>query len=636
MSVRRLASLAHRSTRTRIIVVFASWLGTLSAASFANAQPAERVAINDNRRAAGTLEGDTLTIRLEARVGEWRPDGDRGLPVSVKAFAVDGGSLQVPGPLIRVREGTRIRAVVRNAIDKEPIALHGFYTRPGKAGVPTVIPSGEAREFTFVAGSPGSYYYWGANDPKTILGQRQGNDTQLTGALIVDARDAAPDSDRVFVIGNWDNDVPVGQPGRVLRFVINGQSWPSTERLTYRVGETVRMRVMNLGGAVHPMHLHGFYFNVDARGTESQSVVYPPGSSPRMAVTERLAPGQTFALTWKPSRPGKWLFHCHDNVHLDYGGHIDGSPVVRKPHHHVENHTTEMMAGPVMGITVTGTSIEPQPAASATRRRMRLVARVDAGGTDQEPSYGYTLDDGGPTPPQPYLPGPTLLLKRNEPLAITVVNELPEPTAVHWHGIELESYYDGVPDYAGDDTRTAKPIAPGGSFDAHFTPPRSGTFIYHTHLDDTRQQRAGLTGALLVLDDPASYDATRDFVMLVTTPRKAADNGVVLLNGSSTPAAKELKVNERYRFRFINVHIFRPSMRMRLLQGTTLQRWRPIAKDGMDLPADQVLEGPSEIQMGNGETYDFEYMPAAAGEFRVDVTAGDGTLLVTMPIRVRE
>jgi hypothetical protein len=77
-------------------------------------------------------------------------------------------------------------------------------------------------------------------------------------------------------------------------------------------------------------------------------------------------------------------------------------------------------------------------------------------------------------------------------------------------------------------------------------------------------------------------------------------------------------------------------MRMRLLQGTTLQRWRPIAKDGMDLPADQVLEGPSEIQMGNGETYDFEYMPAAAGEFRVDVTAGDGTLLVTMPIRVRE
>jgi hypothetical protein len=60
-----------------------------------------------------------------------------------------------------------------------------------------------------------------------------------------------------------------------------------------------------------------------------------------------------------------------------------------------------------------------------------------------------------------------------------------------------------------------------------------------------------------------------------------------------------------------------------------------LAKDGMDLPADQMVEGPSEIQMGNGETYDFAYVPSAAGDFKLDVTAGNGTLLVTMPIRVR-
>ena len=122
--------------------------------------------------------------------------------------------------------------------------------------------------------------------------------------------------------------------------------------------------------------------------------------------------------------------------------------------------------------------------------------------------------------------------------------------------------------------------------------------------------------------------------MLVTVPRKTADNGVVLLNGSSTPARRELRVGERYRLRFINVHTFRPSMRMRLLQDTTLQRWRSLAKDGMDLPTDRRLEGPSEIQMGNGETYDFEYVPSAPGDFKLDVTAGNGTLLVTMPIRV--
>jgi FtsP/CotA-like multicopper oxidase with cupredoxin domain len=123
--------------------------------------------------------------------------------------------------------------------------------------------------------------------------------------------------------------------------------------------------------------------------------------------------------------------------------------------------------------------------------------------------------------------------------------------------------------------------------------------------------------------------------MLVSVPRKRADGGVVLLNGSSTPALRELRVGQRYRFRFINVHTARPSMRMRLLQDTTLQRWRSLAKDGMELPADQRREGPSEIQMGNGETYDFEYVPSAPGDFKLDVTAGNLTLLATMPIRVR-
>jgi manganese oxidase len=598
--------------------------------------PPETVTINDNRRSAGTLNAGTLTIRLEARLGEWRPDGEGGLSVLVKAFAVDGGPLQVPGPLIRIPEGTEIRAVIRNRLEGETLAIHGLYTRPGKSSEAAVIAPGETREFRFLAGGAGTYYYWGATEAETLLNQRRGRDTQLVGGFVVDPRGRAPAADRLLLIGSWTNDVPLGQPGRASRFVINGRSWPHTERLAYRVGDTARMRVINAGAAVHPMHLHGFYFNVDSRGTEAENTVYAAGSSPRLVVTERLTPGQTLALTWKPTRPGNWLFHCHDNVHLAHGGALDGRPAPPDAHRHVKNHALEMMAGPVMGITVTGASIEPAPSPTATRRRMRLVARVDAGGTPEEPAYGYTVDDGsGAAAPPPYLPGPTLLLKRNEPVSITVVNELPEPTSVHWHGIELDSYYDGVPDYAGDSQRTAPAIAAGGSFEARFTPPRSGTFIYHTHLDDIRQQRAGLSGALLVLDDPTAYDPSRDLVMLVTVPRKAADNAVVLLNGTATPAARELRIGQRYRFRFINVHIFRPSMRMRLLQDTSLQRWRAIAKDGMDLPADQALEGPSEVQMGNGETYDFEYVPSSTGDFKLDVTAANGILLVTMPIRVR-
>ena len=598
-------------------------------------RPAGRIAINDNRTSAGTQDAGLTTIRLEAGLGTWHPDRDTDPGVIVKAFGVDGGPLQVPGPVIRVREGSRIRVRIRNRLG-DSLALHGLYTRPGPAagsGVVTVAP-GEAREIEFLAGQPGTYYYWGATDETTPLQGRSPRDSQLVGAFIVDGRDGATVDDRVLLISNW----PAGAPGGLTigRMVINGRSWPHTERLAYKVGDTVRMRVINAGAAVHPMHLHGFYFNVDSRGDEGTDTVFPAGSSARMAVTERLAGGRTFSLTWKPTRPGNWLFHCHDNAHLERGVPLDG---VAAPagHRHVENHALEMMAGPVIGITVTGKSLDAASPATARRRQLRLVARVDQGGTEAEPAYGYTLHTGAATdaPPPPYLPGPTIVLKRGEPVSITVQNELPEPTAVHWHGIELESYYDGVAGYAGEGRRIAPAIPTGGSFEARFTPPRSGTFIYHTHVDEVRQQQAGLSGALLVVDDPAAYNPGRDLVLLITIPRKDEDaNSVVLLNGSATPPLRRLRVGEHYRLRLINVHTFRPSMRMRLLRDSTLLEWRALAKDGMELPPDRAVTGPAEIQMGNGETYDFDFVPSAPGDLRFDVTNAAGVLLVSMPIRV--
>ena len=56
----------------------------------------------------------------------------------------------------------------------------------------------------------------------------------------------------------------------------------------------------------------------------------------------------------------------------------------------------------------------------------------------------------------------------------------------------------------------------------------------------------------------------------------------------------------------------------------------------MDLPADQAITGPAEIQMGNGETYDFGFVPLTAGDLRLDGDQrGSASLLVSMPIRVR-
>jgi FtsP/CotA-like multicopper oxidase with cupredoxin domain len=608
------------------LVMVAAIVLTLTGPSH-SADTSERIATNDNTQTAGSLANGVLTIHLEARSGDWHPDGDDDPSVRVRAFAVEGGPLQVPGPLIRVRAGTQIHAVIRNRLD-EPLVVYGLYSRPASTDAvasPMTIPPGDTRDTTFPASTPGTYYYWAAHDASTAINQR--GDGGLSGAFVVDPSDGTIAPDRVLVITSWAA-AGSGAPNRLLRIVINGRSWPHTERLTYAVGDIVRMRVINVSNGVHPMHLHGFYFNVDSRGTERADT--PLTGSPHLVVTERTVPGSTFALTWKPTRPGNWLFHCHDTAHVTYGGALgtDGSTA----------HTMgmmDMMAGPVMGITVTGRTIEPAPA-PGPRRQLRLVARAEPDGTTEEPSYGYTLESGSQSTPAkpPYLPAPTIVLKRGEPVTITVVNQLPEPTSVHWHGIELESYYDGVAGFAGEGARLAPPIEPGGSFEARFTPPRSGTFIYHTHLDDLKQQQAGLTGALLVVDDPSKYDAEHDLVMLVTTPRKNPIANVVLLNGTSTPAARTLHAGEHYRLRFINVHVSRPSMRMRLLRGQELLTWRAIAKDGMDLPADQVSERPSEVQMGNGETYDFDFVPGERGDLRLDIITAAGIPLTTMPIRV--
>src|SRR4029450_1500769 len=115
----------------------------------------------------------------------------------------------------------------------------------------------------------------------------------------------------------------------------------------------------------------------------------------------------TVSFTWIPSRPGNWLFHCHDNLHTAAAGALDGRPRPTAAHHHVIfNHALEMMSGPVIGITVlpdAGVYADPE---QARRRQLRLVARTDAGGTDAQPGFGFTLEGGKTTPPRtpPFVP----------------------------------------------------------------------------------------------------------------------------------------------------------------------------------------------------------------------------------------
>ena len=163
------------------------------------------------------------------------------------------------------------------------------------------------------------------------------------------------------------------------------------------------------------------------------------------------------------------------------------------------------MNGLVLGVTVGG---RPAPT-SAWRpaQRFRLFVQSDSVSGDRDRRFSYVLQRGAePKRDSVEYPGPVLVLTRGRPTSIEVVNRTQEATSVHWHGIEVESYYDGVAGWSGTPGRTAPAIKPGQSFEARLTPRRAGTFMYHTHLDDIRQQYGGLVGALVVLEPGHQWD----------------------------------------------------------------------------------------------------------------------------------
>ena len=228
------------------------------------APSAGAVSTNDNRRPAGRLEGDVLNVRLFAGVGSWRPEGPQGAPIEIAAFGEEGTDPSIPGPLIRVREGTTVVLTLRNALGSA-LRVTGLCARPGNCE-PVSVAAGATREIRFSLNAPGTYFYWAATGPGPITARRRG-DTQLGGAIVVDPREGSQ-ADRVFVISALEDppaDSSEDEPGDAKSnvFAINGSSWPYTEKLQHAVGDRVRWRIINLsitGRARHAparLLLHG-------------------------------------------------------------------------------------------------------------------------------------------------------------------------------------------------------------------------------------------------------------------------------------------------------------------------------------------------------------------------------------------
>lgn len=421
------------------------------------------------------------------------------------------------------------------------------------------IPAGETEAFHFTADARGTYFYRARLPEEITERQDEANEPErldaglLSGALVVDAPGEGPlEGGKVMLIQLADK-----------YLTINGRPWPHTERLTYEMGDKVTYRVINDTGIPHLMHLHGFFHQVESRGDIAQDTLYRP-TRQHQAVRETVEPVSTLKLTWTPTRPGGWIFHCH--ISFDFMPNVEVLSdaefleQIRKNVREDDPMDSHQQAGRGMGGMVMGIYVRPPEGSTPEEpdgEPTRIHVREDSTPGKILPRLGYALGEPGKTPPagEVPFPGPPLILHEGAPEPTRVVNETDEPTAVHWHGLEVESLYDGVAGLTGYREARTPAVMPGDSFDVALRTDRPGTYIYHTHMSDIRQQSSGLYGPLIILPEGEEWRPETDRIYLAGRGLGEIEElaGTVFLNGSTEPEPEEMTVGTTYRLQLINI-----------------------------------------------------------------------------------
>lgn len=243
------------------------------------------------------LDGKVKVFDLTASKIQWETKPGN----KVEAWAYNG---QVPGPQIRVREGDRVRIVFHNELEQSTaIHFHGLEIPNDVDGVPYItqppVKMGESHtyEFTVPEGNAGSHMYHSHYNSAEQVGKG------LLGAFIVEPR-------RPREIEKVDVDYTMILNDGFHGFTLNGKEFPSTEPLVAKVGDRVRIRFMNEGMMIHPMHLHGMHMTVIDKDGWAQP-------APWKCDTINVAPGERWDAIVECNNPGTWAFHCHILTHAE-------------------------------------------------------------------------------------------------------------------------------------------------------------------------------------------------------------------------------------------------------------------------------------------------------------------------------
>lgn len=238
------------------------------------------------------MDGGVKVFELTADEVRWEVEPGKVMD----AMAYNG---MLPGPQINADLGDRVRIVLNNKLD-QPTTLHfhGVRVPNDMDGVPHItqdpVMPGESFTYEFELTNSGTHMYhphFNATEQIT---------EGLLGAFVVsDPKDPEVTRDYTMVL----NDGPLG-------FTINGKGFPATAPIALKQGDTLRIRYMNEGLQIHPMHLHGLVQRVISKDGY-------PLSAPYDVDTLMVAPGERYDVLVEADAPGVWAFHCHILSHVE-------------------------------------------------------------------------------------------------------------------------------------------------------------------------------------------------------------------------------------------------------------------------------------------------------------------------------
>jgi len=255
-----------------------------------------------------TMDGSTKVFHLVAEVIRQKIHPDKTLDL----WGFNGSA---PGPTIQVSQGDHVRVIFDNHLP-EPCSLHwhGFEDMIGNDGMPGIsqepVKPGGRFIYEFEIHQAGTYFYHSHMAMQEMTG--------MLGGFIMHPRTPNhPHCDKDFLLHLQEyavlpnNTVPNTMNMEYNWLLLNGKAGPASTPLIVRQGERVRVRFVNLGMDHHPMHIHGYTFQVT--GTEGGRIpqtAWWPGTTVLVGVA------QARDIEFTADRAGDWMLHCHLPHHM--------------------------------------------------------------------------------------------------------------------------------------------------------------------------------------------------------------------------------------------------------------------------------------------------------------------------------